>query len=55
MWKATAGVKPTVAAKPGGKPVIPKKKDLTADDDEWDTDPDFVVSCRLGCEERGSF
>ena len=42
MWKATAGVKPSISAKPSGKPSIPKKKDLTADD-EWDTDPDFVV------------
>ena len=45
MWKATAGVKPSISAKPSGKPTIPKKKDLTADD-EWDTDPDFVV-CAL--------
>ena len=44
MWKATAGVKPSIAAKPSGKPAIPKKKDLTADDDdEWETDADFVV------------
>ena len=43
MWKATAGVKPSVAAKPGGKPAIPKKIDLAADDDEWETDADFVV------------
>ena len=43
MWKATAGVKPSIATKPGGKPTIPKKKDISADDDDWDTDADFVV------------
>ncbi|VDK27076.1 unnamed protein product [Anisakis simplex] len=43
MWRATIGVKPVTAPKP-----------KLVDDDDWETDPDFVTPSVMGSDRQST-